>query len=434
MASNVQAGTLQTRTGARASDAKRSRMKRWSWALAVLVTAGIYGAGCSIVATHEEYTAYRAVRLASNDDERMVAMADYATHYPNGFWAGDIRREREAREQGIWLSGNATQEGLQRYLAAYPDGTYAEQAHARLAAVSHVEEHREVEQEHVEEVQRVDAEAQAAQRRLWVTQATTFWGRTLLGIRNYGQPISGVARANPEFSAAFGSAPAPMCTPTHCLKHYHAHYAIPVPGATRIEREMQMFLRIRLENGRMERVEVLLPNMGFSRWYELENRTLVTDEDPTQRQQAIEWALGQLMPTITEAGAGGHAIDVIPEPIESITASESAASQTTEEADTEVEQEEAAVAQAQPAPTQEEGASGGDDSLEALLAAAAGVDSGTPDEAAVEVAPGDSGAEMVLPVGLYAWQLRNVRIVVFAAGEGDYGDGFDGFYVERARD
>ena len=75
-------------------------MRRLLWSLALLVTAGVYGGGCSIVATHEEYTAYRAVRLASNDDERMVAMADYATHYPNGFWAADIRREREAREQG----------------------------------------------------------------------------------------------------------------------------------------------------------------------------------------------------------------------------------------------------------------------------------------------------------------------------------------------
>jgi hypothetical protein len=31
-------------------------------------------------------------------------------------------------------------------------------------------------------------------------------------------------------------------------------------------------------------------------------------------------------------------------------------------------------------------------------------------------------------------QRGSVRIVVFAAGEGDYGDGFDGFYVERVRD
>jgi len=253
-----------------------------------LVTLVLWIGGCSVFATHEEYGAYRTVHLAQNDDERLLAMATYMEHYPHGYWASEISNERDAREQGVWLSGNSTQAGLERYLAAYPDGTYAEQAHARLAAVSHVEEHREVEQEHVVAVQRVDAAAQAEQRRQWVTQATTFWARTLLGIRNYGQSIAQVARANPEFSTAFGQAPAPMCTPTHCLKHYHAHYAIPVPGATRIEREMQLFMRIRLESGHVERVEVLMPNMGFSRWYELENRTLVTDEDPAQRQQAME--------------------------------------------------------------------------------------------------------------------------------------------------
>ncbi len=391
--------------------------------------------GCAVFATHDEYESYRRVRLAQNDDDRLAAMAGYATAYPNGYWSAEIATQRGDREQGIWLSGNATQPGLEHYLALYPDGTYAEQAHARLAAVSHVEEHREVEQAHVEEVQHVDAAAQAEQRRLWVTQATTFWARTLLGIRNYGQPIATVARVNPEFSAAFGQPPAPMCTATHCLKHYHAHYAIPVPGATRIEREMQMFLRIRLENGRVERVEVLLPNMGFSRWYELENRTLVTDEDPQQRQQAMEWALNQLLPVIREASAGAHSVDVIPEPIDPITATESAASETAEEADVEVAQE---TGQSSPETTStarvDDGAAAesGEASLEELLAAAAGTETQTEEQ--VEVAPEDTGETMVLPVGLHAIQLRNVRLVVFAAGEGDYGDGFDGFYIERVRD
>jgi hypothetical protein len=397
----------------------------------VLLTTVLAMAGCTVFATHEEYASYRRVRLAQNDDERLIAMAEYAEHFPTGAWSTDIARERESREQGVWLSGNSTQAGLEHYLQAYPDGTYAEQAHARLAAVSHVEEHREVEQEHVVEVQHADAAAQAEVRRQWVTQATTFWARTLLGIRNYGQSIAQVARANPEFSTAFGQPPAPMCTPTHCLKHYHAHYAIPVPGATRIEREMQMFLRIRLESGHVERVEVLLPNMGFSRWYELENRTLVTDEDPTQRAQAMEWAVQRLIPVITEAAAGSHPIDVIPEPIESITATESAASETAMEADVEVAQE-TGVVPAEEGTTATPPPAGGDESLEALLAAAAGVDDGPAEQ--VEVAPEDSGQTLVLPVGLHAIQLRNVRLVVFAAGEGDYGDGFDGFYVERVRD
>jgi hypothetical protein len=400
----------------------------------IIVAAILALSGCSVVATHEEYTAYRAVRLASGDEARLVAMAEYAEHYPTGYWSAEIRTERESREQGVWLSGNSTREGLELYLRTYPDGTYAEQAHARLAAVSAVTEHREVEQTHVEEVTQAHAQATAEERRQWVSRAATFWIRTLMGIRNYGQPISAVARANPEFSTAFGQEPAPVCGPAQCLKHYHSHYAIPVPGATRIERDMHMFLRLRMDTrGRVERVEVLMPNKGFSRWYEMENRTLVTDEDPEQRQQAIEWALGRLEPIIAEMGAGGHAIDVIPEPIVPISASDSAASEVAADAETEVPQDQAVAEQTAP----ETGAAAeppADDSLEALLAAAAGVDTTQTPEVTEEVPSDDSAMTMVLPIGLRALQLRNVRVVVFAAGEEDYGDGYDGFYIELARD
>jgi hypothetical protein len=75
-----------------------------------------------------------------------------------------------------------------------------------------------------------------------------------------------------------------------------------------------------------------------------------------------------------------------------------------------------------------------DDSLEALLAAAAGVEATETTETTEEVVQDDSAMTMVLPIGLRALQLRNVRVVVFAAGEEDYGDGYDGFYIERARD
>ena len=50
--------------------------RRSLWALSVLLTAG-----CSLFVSHSEQNAYRAVRLAQNDDERLVAMASYA-----GLW------------------------------------------------------------------------------------------------------------------------------------------------------------------------------------------------------------------------------------------------------------------------------------------------------------------------------------------------------------
>jgi hypothetical protein len=397
----------------------------------ILVASVLALSGCAVFATHDEYAAYRAVRLARSEDERLVAASAFAQNHATSGLAPEVVPQYWAQEDSVWVSGNATRDGLERYLSLYPTGQYVELARARLAAVTTVETHVAVEETHTTEAVHATAEQLAAERRQWVSRAATFWMRTLLGIRNYGQPIASVARANPEFSTAFGQEPAPVCTPTHCLKHYHSHYAIPVPGATRIERDMHMFLRLRMDaRGRVERVEVLMPNKGFSRWYEMENRTLVTDEDPEQRQQAIEWALGRLEPIITELGAGGHTVDVIPEPIAPISSSESAASEVAADAETEVPQDEGVVAEA---PVETPEAQPEDpDSLEALLAAAAGVDTTQP-EVTEEVVPEDSGVTMVLPIGLRALELRNIRVVVFAAGEEDYGDGYDGFYIELAR-
>lgn len=395
--------------------------------------------GCATVATHQEYRAYRAIRESRDDESRLAALQRYASAYPGGLWSAEVGAERNAREEQVWASRNATTEGLQYYLAMYPDGTYVEQANQRIQALAMVQTGRAVEAEHVEEVrteQRADA---AEERRLWVTRAVTFWTRTLLGIRNYGQSIGAVARANPEFSQAFGGRPEPLCTPQACIKHYHAHYAIPVPGATRIERQIHVFLRILMNVGRVERVEVLLPNKGFSRWYELENRTLITDEDPAQRMQAIEWALQHIEPIFAELASGAHALDVVPEPIAPISQQAQDASARPEDSEGEVPgtPQPAGGETAAPAGQASEstGAGGGLDTLlEEAIGGGAGGGEGAPPADVQAAEPPPDTESLVLPIGLRALQRGNVRIVVFAAGEEDYGEAYDGFYIERVRE
>lgn len=398
----------------------------------LLVGSALSIAGCATIATHEEYRAYRTLRGTHEERARLEALASYAERFPNGHWIAEVNGERTLHEEEVWAGNNASADGLRFYLAVYPFGTYVEQAQQRLAALSSVGERREDEQERVEAASAEAAAAAAEARRQWVTRATQFWARTVLGIRNFGSPISQVARGNPEFAQAFGQAPEPLCTPTMCIKHYHGHYAIPVPGATRIERQMHVFLRIHLDRGRVQRIEVLMPNKGFSRWYELEERALITDEDPTQRQAAIEWALGRLEPIIAEVWAGARPIDVIPEPIAPISQSDQAASEHGEVGDA----EEATPAPAAETPPPAEGGGAPEEgSIDQLLEQAAGggfgggesTESTTPDETV-------AAETLVLPFGLRAMQRGNVRVVVFAAGEEDYGEAYDGFYVEIAQD
>ena len=54
-------------------------------------------------------------------------------------------------------------------------------------------------------------------------------------------------------------------------------------------------------------------------------------------------------------------------------------------------------------------------------------------QALPEEPPPDTSA-LVLPIGLRGLQRGNVRMVVFAAGDEDYAEAYDGFYIELARD
>ncbi len=393
--------------------------------------------GCSMFVSHEEIALYRRIRTTSEPNDRLIALADYATHYQNGAWSSDVRAEREANEASTWSASNGSADGLAFYLRAYPDGTYVEQARARQTALQQVSSGREETEAHTAELEAQRAQQQAEERRQWVTNAAQFWMRTLVGIRNFGSPIAQVARQNPEFSRAFGSAPAPVCTPERCVKHYHAHYAIPVPGGNRLEREMHLVLRVLLQQGRVERIEVLFPNHGFSRWFELENRTMVIDEDPEARMAAIEWALARLEPPLIEAATGARAIDFIPEPIAPFGR---AAMEGSTEADTSTSTTDAAPAPAAaPATPADPAPSGGgsaiDPTLEQLMSGAVG---GEEPQQTPDATGGAGGAEetqtLIYPLGLRALQRGSTRIVIFAAGDGDYGDAFDGFFVERARD
>ncbi len=401
-----------------------------SAALALTVSAS----GCSMFVSHEEVALYRRIRTESDANTRLVAMADYATRYGDGAWIASIRAEREANEGQTWASNNASPEGLTFYLNAYPDGTYVEQARARQTALAQVSTGREEVEQREEALAQQTAAQQADERRQWVTRAAQFWMRTLVGVRNYGSPIPQVARLNPEFSRAFGAAPAPQCTPTRCLKHYHAHYAVPVPGGNRLEREMHLVLRVGLEEGRVERIEVLMPNHGFSRWFELENRTIVIDEDPEARLAAIEWVLQRIEPVLAEVATGSRAIDFIPEPVAPVGESSPIES---DEADTTTSMDGSSDGAPAPTPaaggeTPAGGEGEGDASLEQLMTGAVGEEHTATEQTTEQTT--ETTQEVVYPLGLRALQRGTTRIVIFAAGDGDYGDAYDGFFVERVRD
>jgi hypothetical protein len=266
----------------------------FSIAYAVLIS------GCAAFAGKSDYRDYRAVRLAHDDEQRLVAMQRYVDAHPDGQWHDALQLERQRREREIFEAHKSDRKGLELYLAAFPDGIFADQARSRLSAIAVIEQRKRDEAARAEQLREQRKQRDAELSRTWLTRFLGYWAKTLLAIDDWGAPIEQVAQHNPEFSRAFGRPPRPRCTSDECVKYYESSYAVPVPGGTRIEREVRLMLRLRLASGRLTRAELLIPQRGFSRWAEIEERQPIVDGDVEARQRALDFALGRLTPLLDE--------------------------------------------------------------------------------------------------------------------------------------
>jgi len=250
--------------------------------------------GCSMFVAKDDYRAFRATRTAEGMDARLVSLEAYARVHPDGHYIEQVEAERRSRDTETFGRGKSSRDGLEHYLRVFPDGAFAEQARARLSAIAMIEQRREHDALEAARAQQARRARERQQRRTWVTRFVDYWGGALSGLTNWGAPIAQVAADNARFSSAFARSPRPRCTKTECLKYYEAPYGIPIPGGTRQERVMQLALRLHLDAGKLVGAELLMPAHGFSRWYELENRVLVVDDDPEQRARAVAWAMEKL--------------------------------------------------------------------------------------------------------------------------------------------
>ena len=272
--------------------------RRWPFARASLPGLLALLAGCTLFASKSDYLDYRAVQVARDEESELLAMQRYVATHPDGSWYDEISRERQARDRSVFEAGRSDRKGLELYLRAFPDGQFTAQAQSRLAAVAVIEQRKREENERAQRLAEERKQRDEELRRTWVTRFFAYWMKTLIGLDNWGSPIEQVARGNPEFSQAFGRPPRPRCSADECVKYYESSYAVPVPGGTRIERSMRLWLRLGLQKGKLERAELLLPASGFSRWQEVEERRPSVDGDAEARAKAMEWALARVTPLL----------------------------------------------------------------------------------------------------------------------------------------
>lgn len=330
-------------------------------------------AGCATFASRADYADYRSYRLAESLDDELSAMNQYLENQPNGYWRDEVEAEHAAREQAYFADAKETPEGLRTYMEVFPNGRFSAEAEQRQNAFAELEAARQRDEEARQRIERERREALLLSRRMWAAQAVAFWSRVLLSVHNWNTPMSEVVVSNETFNDAFQADPRPRCSESECVKFYSLDYAIAVPGQTRIDRQIRLQLRLHLDNERLVGAELLMPQRGFSRWYELENQEPILDEDPESRQVAIEWALTRVATLLRESMPTAAGVDAALEPIRPILVSE---------------------ADGLPTPS---------------------------------VTPEDS---LVLPIVLQALEENGMRIVAFAAADEDAGAAFDGFSVQ----
>lgn len=276
---------------------------------AVMVTGLLVtSAGCTIFAAKSDYADYRTIRLTTDTSERAVAMRSYIDKHPHGQWHDEIAAERKSQELKTFEDGKDSRKGLEYYLQAYPDGTYVSQARSRLDAIALIEQQRKQAQEQAATLAETRKQRAQEMRRTWLGRFLGYWVDTLTSLHGWGEPIPTVANNNPQFSRAFGALPRPRCTQDECVKYYASSYAVPVPGGNRIERNLSLLLRLRMRSGKLERAELLLPDRGFSRWYEVEERRAVSSGERAERERAVEWAIKRALPLIEQLSGGVSAL------------------------------------------------------------------------------------------------------------------------------
>ncbi|HEX7476445.1 MAG TPA: hypothetical protein VF331_01435 [Polyangiales bacterium] len=292
----------------------------WAQLVALCCALPLCLTGCAVLAGKADYADYRAVRLSHDDASRLLAMQRYVQRHPDGQWHVSIQAERERRDVATFESGKATATGLSHYLRVFPDGVFSAQARSRLSAIALIEGRKHAELARARQLTEARKQREVELSRTWVTRFIGYWAKTLGGLSSWGAPIPEVAHDNPAFSRAFGAEPRPRCTLDECVKYYASHYAVPVPGGTRVERTLSLLLRLRMRDGKLERAELLLPDQGFSRWFEIEERKAVVDGDPLARHAAVAWAEKVLVPLLAIAGSdiaegpGGYVLAPIERP------------------------------------------------------------------------------------------------------------------------
>jgi hypothetical protein len=270
-------------------------------ALALLAASG-----CRVFASNRDYSSYRAYRYESDEAERLAAGSRYLAENPRGAFQSEVSRLVGGAEEDYWDAHRSSVDGLQQYLATFPQGAHVDEARQRMTAFETArrqrEEERRVAEQQATQQREAELRATATRQRVWVRSAFSRWSRLFVGLQGWGQGVGAIAAANPTFTAAFENAP-PQCRASHCRKEYLNDFYIPVPGRSAVPRRSTFQLdmvRVGAERA-VNQVMLHTRNRGLTQWWESENQQTVDPADAAAREAAVRWSMDQLRAVVATA-------------------------------------------------------------------------------------------------------------------------------------
>ena len=182
--------------------------RSFSFAALVAVLSGC-ASKPALLASYDDYAAYRATRVSRTLEGRLSAASAYLERHPRGAFAGEVRAYLTRAEPIYYAAKRRTVAGLTAYLATLPRGAFRDEATHRLRELVRERSAGDVLSRAAQETEAQLATQRADRAR--VGEEVTAWLRRFLDRGAWGRPL---AEAPAEVIVPFSLAlPPPRCAP-----------------------------------------------------------------------------------------------------------------------------------------------------------------------------------------------------------------------------
>lgn len=266
----------------------------FSFAALVAVLSGC-ASKPALLASYDDYAAYRATRVSRTLEGRLAAASAYLERRPHGAFTGEVRAYLARAEPIYYAAKRRTAAGLTAYLATLPRGVFRDEATHRLRELVRERHAGDVLSRAAQETEAQLATQRAERAR--IGEEVTAWLRRFLDRRAWGRPL---AEAPAEVIVPFSLAlPPPRCAPADeragpgaavCAKRIPLWFVVTAEGES-APRQAEIEVAV-LEDASGRPIEVVVRGPAlFTRLEEARSAREVAPDDAMGRIGGISLAV-----------------------------------------------------------------------------------------------------------------------------------------------